>query len=342
MKIWKIAQIKSDISIDITKYAKSAQERIDTYITYAYEENQRLTGYRFNPEMVINTFRSVGYPNISNIEQLIQSKDFSQAHEILMDVFEWYKKQKDHNLWSKISPAIKSINDYEVVLDGNKIIWTEEFGQKKLQELIAQTEANMKKIEESINVAIERIPQWNSSSIHIVANELYKDNALEPAMDAIIGVGDSEAWGGVPNFTYFVVESGIQIDDVLESGDDDFFTNNNTQSDYFNLINSLRNPNAFSQPKVLSLYTARPSKDREIYTDAKMVPSNIFLTSKYDFAEGFAREYGGDRDVWRIKILDRYLVKTMDAPDQKQYQAVGDKGVPIISIQLITPWEHIR
>jgi len=142
-----------------------------------------------------------------------------------------------------------------------------------------------------------------------------------------------------PSFSYFVSDDGIEIDDVLEGGDEDFFTDNKIQSDYFNLINSLRNPNMSVKQKILTLYTARPYKDRKFYLNSKVVPINIFMTSSYNFAEGFAREYGGKKDIWKVRIMDQYLVKTMDSPEQKQYQTIGDKSVPVESIELITPWE---
>jgi len=336
MKIWKLS--KSNISIDLSKYVQSIKDRIDFHISFGAEEHQRLLEYKFNPDLIISSLEAIRYPNINLVKQFFQTKDFDELHKVLMDIFSWYKQQKDIRLWDKLSPVVKALNDYESILSGNEITWTEEYGQKRMQELISQTQVNMEKIQNSILGAISRIPQWNGSSIKVVASELYKDNDLEPETDAIIEVGGGEGWGGVPNFSYFASGDKIELDDILEGGDSDFFTDNNIQSDYFNLVNSLRNPQAFSKSKVLSLYTARPAKDRQMYMGGKEVPSNIFLTSSYDFAEGFAYEYGGGKDVWKVRILDRYLVKTMDSPDQKQYQTMGDKVVPVVSIELITPW----
>lgn len=340
MKIWKIAQ--NNITIDLSKFVESARDRIDGYIDFDREEHRRLLQYQFNPEWILKTLNDVGYPNVNLVSQFFQTKDMDQLHTVLMDIFSWWKKIRDQKgvdirMWDKISPAVKALNDYESVLSGNQITWTEEYGAQQLQEMTVKTQTNMEKIRDNISKALSRIPQWNGSAINIVASELYKDNALEPETNALIEIGQGESWGGIANFSYFVSGENIELDDILEGGDTDFFTDNNVQSDYFNLINSLRNPNAFSNPKVLTLYTARPTRDRQIYTEAKEIPSNIFLTNKYDFAEGFAID-SGERDIWKIKILDRYLVKTMDFPDQKQYQTTGTKTVPVVSTELITPW----
>jgi hypothetical protein len=106
------------------------------------------------------------------------------------------------------------------------------------------------------------------------------------------------------------------------------------------LINAIRNPNTLKQPKVLTLYTARPVEDRQIYEGATEIPSNIFLTSQYSFAEGFAIDNG--RDVWKIRILNRYLVKTMDYPGQQQYQTLGNKTVPVISTTLLVVAKDLK
>jgi hypothetical protein len=339
--MWKIAQ--SNITVNMSKYIESVRERIDSYIDFSYAEYERLQGFQFNPDSVISAFESAGYPNIDAFKQFFQTKDLDQLHNAMTDVFAWWKQKKDTKIWQILSPALKALNDYETVSEGNQIVWTEEFGRKRLEEVAARAQQTMEKIHKNIAEAISRIPQWNNSPIQIIANELYKDNDIDSEPDATIKVGAATEWDMTPNFTYFVLENGsVEIEDVLEGGDTDFFTDNNIQADYFNLVNALRNPNAFTQAKVVSLYTARPSKDRDRYMNAKTVPSNIFLTTKYDFAYGFAQEYGGERDVWKVRILDRYLVKTMDSVDQKQYQTIGKEEVPIASIELITPWEYIK
>jgi len=340
LKIYKISQIQSDIIIDLSRYIESIRQRINDYIDFDYQEHERLKQYQFKPDWIIKTLESIQYPNTEEVRNFFMSKDLNKLHDILMDIFSWWKDEKDQKLWSVISPVVRALNDYDSVLQGNKITWTEEYGEARIKELVSQTQKNMDNIKKMIENAIFKIPQWNDSSVRIVASEIYKENDLDEGKHAIIEVGGKSSWGSVPNFTLFV-DDKIEIDDVLEGGDDDFFTESEGQADYFNLINVLRNPDAFMNSKALLLYTARPLQDRQKYLDAETIPSNIFLTTSYDFAEGFAIE-SGPRDVWKIKILDKYLVKTMDAPNHKQYQTVGKDKVPVISITLIAGAESLR
>jgi hypothetical protein len=204
---------------------------------------------------------------------------------------------------------------------------------------------NMQKISDHINQTISKIENWNGSSISIIADEIYKENDIEASDSAMIAVGDNGEM--TPYFTLFEIKNGSAvIDDVLEAGDEDFFPNNMIQSDYFSLIQELRNPGSNSKGgKLLTLYTARPVKDRNIYMNATEIPSNIFLTNSYSSAVGIASDLGGSkevRDVWKVVIDSKYLLQTLDGPE-KQYQAIGNSGkVPIKRIILENAGESAK
>lgn len=117
-----------------------------------------------------------------------------------------------------------------------------------------------------------------------------------------------------------------------------FFNNQQEQIDYFNLIKELKYPGSSSKTgNFLILYTARPKKDRDIYYNAKTLPANIFLTNSYSHAEGIAfdlSEKDEPRDIWKVKINEKYLIKTLDGPI-KYYQVIKDNA-PIEYIKLIS------
>ena len=77
----------------------------------------------------------------------------------------------------------------------------------------------------------------------------------------------------------------------------------------------------------MTLYTARPEKDREFYEKGQKLPLGVFLTTDSDFATGFGLDYNEQRDIWKVKIDSSYLIKTMDSPQQKQYQVVKEAPV---------------
>jgi len=246
--------------------------------------------------------------------------------------------------------AYRSIERYEaLVAKGNLTeeelvqkknnIYTEEDAKEDATRLVKETFMNMQKLQQLIQQTISRIPNWNNSPIRIVVEKYDPSLSYEINSEdsATIEVGNQSAWGGVASFSYFGGEKP-EIDDVLEAGDDDFFTENATQSDYFNLIRELRSPGSSQQGKNLLLYTARPSKDRQLFENATTVPGNLFLTNNADRAFGIGVDFGG-RDVWAIKINEKYLTETLSAGYVKDYQITGGSNVPVVQTRLISAGE---
>lgn len=142
------------------------------------------------------------------------------------------------------------------------------------------------------------------------------------------------------------MEGKIIIDDVLESSDEDvnFFDSSETKMDYFNLIAELKYPNSTNKTKIITLYTARPRKYRDLYLDTAAIPPNLFFTNKLSSAEGLAIDLSFSdtkRDVWKVRIDKRYLIETLNTGSEKQYQAIGAKPIPIQSMTLIIPSEKL-
>ena len=139
----------------------------------------------------------------------------------------------------------------------------------------------------------------------------------------------------------FVFDGRIEVDDILEAGDEDFFTDARIQQDYFNLVREMKNPGSSQKGRVLTLYTARPVKDRQMYMDAANIPSGLFLTNSYSRAQGISMELSGSeqlRDIWRLRMEEKYLIQTLDGRE-KDYQVVGNGLVPVKRITLVDPGE---
>ncbi len=209
--------------------------------------------------------------------------------------------------------------------------------------LVRETAINMQKLQQVIQQAVSRIQNWNGSSIKIIVEKYDPSSSynISPEDSATIEIGKPMGWGGVASFSYFGGDKPL-IDDILEAGDDDFFSGNVVQSDYFNLIRELRSPGISSTPgqsKDVVLYTARPTKDKALFTNATSVPGNLFLTNDENRAFGISQEFGG-RDIWAIKINTKYLTETMSAGRLKDYQITGGSTVPILGISLIYDGEQ--
>lgn len=210
---------------------------------------------------------------------------------------------------SKIKDEIYSY-DYE-----------EEDANRYVKELVQKTQENMAEIKNKIQNAINQIPNWTTNTITIQARPSYYGTRVsaEASDFAEIIFGPKE---NHVSFSLSYHENGIHIDDILEGGDKDFFTNQLMQNDYFTLIDELRNSVKKKKDKILTLYTARPRKDREQLLANKTLPINVFLTDSQEHAEGLAIDLSGGqgtRDIWMVKINSTYLTKTLDGP-VKYYQ----------------------
>jgi len=210
--------------------------------------------------------------------------------------------------------------------------------EKSLQELSSQTQQHMQQIAQNINESISRIETWNNSPVIVEARTHDRQNEIDAQVDASVSVGREAGWGGVAGFTYFNDSGKIYIEDVLSAGDEDFFTDPRIESDYFSLIQELKHPGSSNRTgKILTLYTARPTTDRAIYENATTLPHGIYLTNDMDRVAGIAMDLGGSqgmRDIWQVKIDERYLMQTLDAMGSRDYQIVGT-NVPVQSIYLV-------
>ena len=220
--------------------------------------------------------------------------------------------------------------------------YTQEDVQADYQRLLAETQQNMQKIITMVQNSISAL-NWKGSPVEVKVGSPPQESSyfgpdfFKPVMDAYVSVGGAD-------FTVFVLEGGkIEIDDILEADEEDFFPDPRTRADYFQLIKFMKNPNAAQGNKVLTLYTARPMKDRAIYEGATQVPANIYLTNTYGRAEGIGLDLAGSgskmRDIWKVRIEEKYLIQTLDAMGVKDYQVIGEGFVPVRNVQLLQPGE---
>jgi hypothetical protein len=220
---------------------------------------------------------------------------------------------------------------------------------KEYEKLIQQSTKNINYIKDKINEAIAKIPIWSTRNILIIANDDIKntESELVPAHSFSVDLHNGNDTDDVPNFSVFLDEDNLHlsIEDVLEAGDNDFFQDNNSQRDYFNLIQSLKGRSIKKEEKNISLYTARPTKDRQTLLNSNEWPVNIFLTSNYDFAENFGLDYNENRDIWKVTINTKFLIETLNSPGNNQYQTFSPDGmstVPIVRKNLITQGDIMK
>ncbi len=215
-----------------------------------------------------------------------------------------------------------------------------------LRDIIPETKRNMEALVAMIQRAIMRAwDQWNGSKVvvHAMAgwDPVMRDRkAVEATTSAEVAFGPKagSTRSGTPTFTVF--QNPLQVEDVLDFGDSDFFRDAKVEADYFTIVNELRNPGASKKVKTITLYTARPKRDRPIYDRSREVPVGIFLTTDPDRAVGIAHDLGAGvpRDIYRVEMLDRFLVKTLDRGRVKDYQVIGSGGsktAPVVRMERV-------
>lgn len=292
--------------------------------------------YDFFLKEITNKFAS--YPANRNLINALNSKNPNYIMDQYKKLREWINSNRDHSylnrnkndLSNEMLTLSRKIWIYLDSIDKDLHNAPEQEVENSVEEMVKKTYANMEEIKSIISQAISRINQWNGSAIVIEATEHYEMNntvSFDAFVNALIHVGTA-GFEGIPSFTFFRHESKIVIDDVLEGGDEDFFKDSKTQSDYFNLIQELRNPGQSGKGKLITLYTARPKTDREQILSSNRFPVNIFMVNNLNHAEGLAIDLAGSgekRDIWKVRIDSKYLNQTLDGPI-KYYQLTTDNA----------------
>jgi hypothetical protein len=343
--VW-IEAIEATVTVDMKPYADSVREYLYELVAHNQQKQEKLKYFSLNKEILFDLLSKADLGKekytklVSDIQRAIEKRD-----DMALLSLSWELQSqtgfgiRDWNRNATIRQAARMLSDYADKLSmaaSRYSGYSEEQAEQDIQRLVAESHRNLSQIAENVKAAIARIPDWGGIHVVVKAMSFDKSQELRPITYAEIEMQT----GNLPlSFTYFTAEDGkIEIDDILEAGDDDFFTDSKMQSNYFNLIQELKNPGASTKKgKVLTLYTARPVQDRKLYDNAKEIPVGLFLTSKIDSAEGIGRDMGG-RDIWKIKIDSRYLMMTLNTLTEKQYQVVGANKVPVIRMELIAPY----
>lgn len=332
--LMRLSQLEFGISINLDKYYDKMSEYILGLQQRSVESQERLKGMQLNEQMIYQNLSE--YPDIRNLEHAIATNDFVQLEQMLWSIRQYAssigygaenreKRDKAYNAFLHLRDYLDSKDPYT---------FTEEDAKSQIQELLSQTKNNMNKISAEIHNAISLIELWNNSPIFIEVVQPYDENGkvnwLLAGEDAIITVGKETEEAMAPSFEVFMIEGKLTIPSEGIIEDDDFFRNSEYTRDYFNLIRELQHPGSSSRRgKILTLYTSRPRKDRELYMNAEMVPGGIWLSSNADNAVNEGYEAGGLRDLWKVRIDERYVTKKLDVPSYKHYEVMGRDRIKV-------------
>jgi hypothetical protein len=317
------------VNIDLSRYNARANAKAKELLDYAKDKKEKLTGFKLDINLIKNGLKD--YPEIN---QLINSLNNRNGVNWIFDkkMFSWYANfTKNMPLAEKqqIYKAFTHLSDYYESLESDDVDEKEYY--EPIKKSLDQTSQNMQVVKNKIEQSIGNL-DWNGSKVTIIPELPHSDEEYMPsADDATILVGNKQAI-----FTYFNYDGKVQIEDILEFDDEDaneYFSNQEEKQDYFNLINQLQNPNR-NKEEILTLYTARPIKDRDFYSNTTYIPANVFLSNSFSHVDGLAGDLAGTnerRDIYKVKINRKYLIRTLDGP-VKYYQVI--QNAPVVSMNL--------
>lgn len=341
------------VSINLEPYRKSALKKAHELLDFVKDRNNKLSKFQLDVDLIKSGLKDFPMlPQLLNslskdpnqnkwlnlvsdwFEKIRKELDLKQKNEInqlkqsgvsSQEITKTIQKHREQgvDLWNSIYGAIRHLNDYYDSKESKQI--NEKEYQDLVDKAVEETNKNMLDLKYKIEQAVANL-EWSGSKITIVPDMPESQEEPVPSTDSAHVVVGKEAL-----FSYFNLSNNkFEIDDIIE--DDDFFQSNEEKQDYYNLINQLQNPNQKEQ--ILTLYTARPAKDKEFYDKTTYLPAGVFLTNSFSHADGLAGDLAGSeerRDIYKVKINSKYLVKTLDGP-VKYYQAIKD--APVESINL--------
>jgi len=337
---YKIAQ-KINIQIEMDDFAEKCRQQLFALVENTRERMRELQSFDIDMNVVQNSIAALSYPDSTSMLQSIQSGDHDQILQSYFALHEWSRQtkldpqQRDaaYNLSTQLRKLIDKIDPYD---------FTESDAEQYANETINKTLYHMNQIKGHLLTVISSIPTWSTPLIRIVPNALsntynFQDDYATPTSSALVEFGNSDM---APSFSYFMDEETgkVEIDDILEAGDQDFFEDVNTERDYFTLVREIKNPGSTQRPgKFVTLYTARLSKDRNVYLNADSVPAGIYLADNLSHVEDLARDLpGGNRDIWKVVINEQYLLKDLEMPGYKHYQVMGHGKIPVKKLVLLS------
>lgn len=332
---WLQKLSQSNIRVDMNKYIQSMSQYLYDFAERTIDTSEKLKNFKLNPSLILMGLKN--YPNINGIREALNTNNKDFFEQEFVPITRWIRSN-DGPERDQAYNAYIHLRDY--MDSSDPFVYTKEEVQKDIQRLTNETLEKMNILVNLINEAIQRIPDWNASPITIEPKEPTDENGtnwLYPAEDANVMVGEEITEGRremlAPIFEVFIENGKPVIPPEGTVEDDEFFQNPNYTRDYFSIIREINKPGSSQQAgKTLTLYTARPKKDREFYMSATTVPGGIWLTSNENNAVDLSVDFGGERDIWKIRIDERYVQKALDVPQYKHYQVLGRDPVPVKSI----------
>lgn len=313
----------------IEKYKQSLIEYIRNLLHRSNLDAEDERNFQLDAKKLFEDLKSVQYPRTDFLIQSLKNADELEAET--ENFWNWHRtlNKTDFNFerYSKLREIQNILWKLERKLSNNPLkIYSVREMDEEATRIFNLTLNNINIIRSNLIQAINRIENWNNSIV-TVGPMINNDQSIDPINAAEVYVGDCP-------FSYFYDEETkkVEIDDVLDAGDDDFFQSQQVEQDYFNLVRELKNPGSTQTGKNIILYTARPQKERAMYQTATELPPNIYLCNNLNHTIGLSHDLHGSRDVWKVVVNEKHLIKTNESGNIQYYQTIGKAPIKRISL----------
>lgn len=338
----------SDIRISLESYQRAMETEKESLKDWMAEKQEKAANFQLSPAMLQQIKDDLqGYSRLPLVLKWIETKNPKALAGEVSKLWNWLLHgEENRDRYMEVRQTVTTLMDFQESIDDLSQRYLPETVEAKFREVMDQTSQNMSKVEDLIQAAISRVPNWHGYPVVIKAEPNHSDilrgrydfdstNNATIVIDDNAGVTLESQKGYSPSFSLFVHDTVI-VDDVLDAGDTDFFSDIDIQTDYFNLVNEIKKPGSTQKTKLLTLYTARPTEDRETYEGAQTLPVNIFLTNDFNHALGLASDLAGSsgmRDIWKVRVDSRYLTQTLEGP--VKYYQITVPNAPVKSMDLV-------
>ena len=323
-----LAESRSSVGIDTKNYEKRLKRTLEKFRDASEERAERAQASGVSRKDMVSALKRVGFPGS---EKFVDSVERGGSR---LPFYDFVSSNADREDVYEVSYLLRGFaRQAEDVYDDKQL-------KVDFARLVSETTDSMRAISGLIKRAVSRVPDWSGSRVIIVAD--HQKDSIEASQQADVVLSHRMSRAPLrPGFTVWLQGRSLVVEDVLDAGDPEFFskTDSSLSGDYFGLVGELREPGSSRKKgRVLTLFTARPAEERSLYRRAKTVPSNIFVSSNLNRVVGIAAEtlFGreGKRDVYRLRINERYLNKTLDTGKIKDYQTFHRSGkVPVENIE---------
>ena len=232
------------VRVEMEGYKRSMLNEMHSLQQYLEERAEKLSNINMSLPVLEKIAEDLKeYPRIGLIIRLINDRDKEALSREFEGLWEWYRNS-GRSLDSRGSVML--IMDFMESLGDISQGYSPDRAEERFNEVVSQTEQNMEKIEHIVRDAIARVPFWHGYPVVIKARARQSDmlrdrNDFAPTENASIILETGTRYP--PDFSLFMDEDQVIVDDILEGGDTDFFTDSASQADYFSLVNEIRKRN---------------------------------------------------------------------------------------------------